>query len=141
WVAVRGARDIHATPEGANQWIKVFAWYFDRGSIEILWLLSLPLTMAAMRHHPHRRVFLVGFPAALLLTFLDPLWFDPIARSLTSYHTYFRLFWLLPVAVGMAALVTMLARGITLARPTRRPVAAPLALVLVACAVLALMPG
>jgi hypothetical protein len=107
--ALRNEAAIHTQPIGFGHWLETIANYLGRGSVEVLWLLTLPFAALLLRDR-RARAYLLFFPASLLATFLNPLLFHPVARTLTSYHTYSRLLWLLPVVPGLAVLLTLFAR-------------------------------
>jgi hypothetical protein len=129
-------------PAYVSTWQKALHLYTNYGCTEVVWLLSLPL-LAALLGDRRRRAYLVGFPIVLGLTFANPLLYDLVARNLTSYPTYFRLWWLLPVGPGLAALLALVGRFVSRASaPAGRPlVLTPLAVTAVGLLVLALLPG
>jgi hypothetical protein len=92
-----------------------FYWYIQLGSAELMWLFLLPLLGFLLRPRS-RLAYPVVFPLLFLLTFANPFLTDVVATYLSSYWTYFRVLWLLPVAVGLAAsfalLVRLLSRGL-----------------------------
>jgi hypothetical protein len=93
-------------------WRTWFAWaghYCAAGTWEAIWLLSLPLLWLLLGS-ARRRTYLLVFPLVLLATFHNPLLADPVAYYLTSYPTFFRVFWLYPVAIGLGVLLALLAR-------------------------------
>lgn len=90
-------------------WFLHLGAYVEYGSAEALWLLLLPV-LALVLHERHRCAYLIVFPIVLTATFANPLLADPVATHLTSYHTFFRTFWLFPVAAGLGATLALLAR-------------------------------
>jgi hypothetical protein len=98
-------------------WFRYLGMYAGEGSWEGLWLLLLPW-LAVLLGTWQRSAYLVVFPCVLLLTFCNPLLCDFVAIHLTSYWTFFRVFWLLPVAAGLGTFLALWGRlaGQTLAR-------------------------
>jgi hypothetical protein len=112
------------------------------GSAELVWLLSLPLLVVLVGER-RGLAYLVVFPFLLTLTFVNPLLFHPVATYLTSYFTYHRLLWLLPVGPGLAILLALSVRLVLRLRALapRQEVAAGLGLTLAGLALTFLLPG
>ena len=115
---------LGSRPFYMQHWLMAVTYYTRHGSAEIVWLLTLPL-QAALLHDPHRRSYLIWFPLVLGLTFANPLLFHVVAAKVSSYSTYMRIWWLLPVAPGLAVLFALTVRF--LARVLPRGNAMPLA--------------
>jgi hypothetical protein len=93
---------------------------------------------------PRRRAYLVIFPCILGLTFANPFLRNWVAANLTSHHTYYRLWWLLPVGPGLAILFALGVRFLSrLAEPaqTASRVLVPLGFAAVGLAVTCALPG
>jgi hypothetical protein len=92
--------------------------YLRAGSVEVLWVFCVPL-LAALLVQARRKEYLVVFPVVLGLTFANPLLYHVVSRTLTSYVTYERVWWLFPVGPGLGALLALIARFLTIS--LRRP--------------------
>ena len=112
-------REVMADPAIGGQVPFSWSWmtgllylsmYCSDGAWEALWLLSLPIL--GLLVGGRARAYLVWFPLLLLATFANPLLADPVAAFLTSYATYFRVYWLLPIAVGIGSLAALLTRSV-----------------------------
>lgn len=90
------------------------------GSSEKIWFLMLPL-LSVLLGDRRRQAYLVFFPVVALLTFANPFLADPVATYLTSYHTYFRVYWLVPVACGLGATLALLSRLLSKSLPETFP--------------------
>ena len=101
----------------------------------------LPVLAFGLRHRA-ARAYLVGLPVALLLTTLNPLSFPWVARYLTSYHTHFRLFWLIPFTLGISSAIVLAADALasTWNLTGRWGTAGPVAIVLATSALLTFLP-
>jgi hypothetical protein len=98
-------------PAEASTWKAAVDSYTAHGSAEVIWMLSLPLLAVFLRDR-WRRTYLVAFPFVLALTFANPLLYHLVAKNLTSYVTYFRMWWLFPVGPGLAALFALSVRAL-----------------------------
>jgi hypothetical protein len=111
WLAIRG-NSVYLPESGRSSWQ---AWFFEwdryagAGSAEIIWLSTLPLAYVLVRDS-RSRALLVVLPIVLLLTFGNPLWQQSVAGRLTGGVTYYRLFWLYPVGLGLSVLLALLSR-------------------------------
>jgi hypothetical protein len=104
-------------------WWRGFAYlhnYIHFGSSERIWFLSLPL-LSLLLGDRRRQAYLVVFPVVGFLTFANPFLADPVATYLTSYHTYSRVYWLLPVACGLGATLALLSRLLSKSLPETFP--------------------
>ncbi len=111
WSAVHNDT-VFDRPGGYTSWQRWFAeWdmYAGRGSAEVVWFLALPLLFVLLGGR-RGRAYLVGMPAVLLLTFGNPFLYAEVAAKMTSGLTYYRLFWLYPVGMGLGVLLALLAR-------------------------------
>jgi Family of unknown function (DUF6077) len=99
-------------PAGASTWMAAVDSYTAHGSAEVIWILSLPLLAVLLRDR-WRWSYLVGFPFALALTFANPLLYHLVAKNLTSYVTYFRMWWLFPIGPGLAVLFALSVRALS----------------------------
>jgi hypothetical protein len=109
-----------AIPMINRDWLSTFVSHCGRGTAEILWFLTLPFLFFMLRNR-HARSYLLVFPALLLISLLNPFMFDIVAGSLTSYHTYSRLLWLLPVGPGLGVLLALTCRFVDRALPCGPP--------------------
>ncbi len=92
-----------------HAWFATLLVHAGRGSVEILWVVLLPL-VAALLPGPRGRGLLVIYPALVLATVANP-WLRPlVAGRLTTDMGYYRLFWLFPVGAGLASATALLAR-------------------------------
>ena len=137
---------MQGQPERMSSWWSAASYVFRHGGIEVAWLAALPILWVLLdglgpRDARYRRAYLVGLPVLLALTFANPLLFDVVARGFTSYHTYPRLWWLLPVGAGYATLAALLARLAARIRPWRHPERVAVAVVAAQAAILFAMPG
>jgi hypothetical protein len=111
WLAVRGDAAFH--PELDRTWWQgwFFEWdrYSGNGSAEIVWLATLPLLWVLLADW-RSRLFLIGLPALLLLTFANPLLQSAVATQLTGAVAYSRLFWLFPEGLALAVLLALVSR-------------------------------
>jgi hypothetical protein len=143
-LAIRqGYAEMGGQPAYVSTWLNALHFYTNYGCAELAWLLSLPL-LAALLGDRRRQAYLVGFPLVLGLTFANPLLYHVVARNLTSYPTYFRLWWLLPIGPGLAALLALVARFLSRALDPaggRSLVLTPLAVTGVGLLLMGLMPG
>jgi hypothetical protein len=98
-------------PGHSRSWQAALAYYTEHGCAEVIWILSLPI-LAILLAARWRRAYLVIFPLVLGLTFANPLFYDIVAQHLTSYVTYARVWWLLPVAPGLGALLALSVRAL-----------------------------
>lgn len=97
-----------------------FHYHTAYGSAEWMWLLLLPL-LSLLILERHRRGYLVVFPILAWLTFANPFLADVVATYLTSYLTYFRVYWLLPVAVGLGTTLALVSRLLSKTLPALGP--------------------
>lgn len=70
----------------------------------VLWALSAVWIL--IRGDRLQKILLVGAPALLLLTFLNPLLVGPVCRYVTTSLVYWRLWWLLPAYLLPAVVLT-----------------------------------
>ncbi len=108
---------------GSWTWYRGFIYlhyYIHFGSSERIWLLSLPL-LSLLLGDRRRQAYLIFFPIVALLTFANPFLADLVATYLTSYHTYFRVYWLVPVACGLGATLALLSRLLSKSLPETFP--------------------
>ncbi|HWB12515.1 MAG TPA: DUF6077 domain-containing protein [Pirellulales bacterium] len=113
------------------------------GCADMLWLFLLPVIGLLLADY-RRLAYTVVFPAVLLLTFANPLLSFPVATYVTSKDVYHRLFWLLPVGVGLGsgfALSGRLAQKIVARRNHHAWRHLPLAVVAAEIGLLAALPG
>lgn len=112
-----------------------------RGASLFVWIMLLP-PLAAMITARGARAILVWVPVGLALTVLSPAAFDVVAGGLTSYHTYYRLFWLLPMGLGTAVGLALAADYISSSFrwPSRAPHRSALPLMLAFVCGLASLP-
>jgi len=96
-------------------WFDLVQTAAGKGSVEILWVLMLPL-LAILLTPRSRRGYPLIMPVILFLTFGNPLLARWVWSNLTSSPTYYRTLWLYPVGVGLAVSVALLSR---LAEKTR----------------------
>ena len=89
------------------------AGHVESGSWEMVWFLLLPV-LALLLPHPWS-IYPVFFSGILMLTWANPALCDPIAQTLTNYWTYFRIYWMLPVWIGIGLTLTLLGRICALA--------------------------
>lgn len=98
-----------------NRWFAVVDEHLGGGRADLLWLLTLPFQAILLRES-HRQLYWLFFPWLLMVTFLNPALHSWVAVHLTSYPTYYRLLWLLPVGTGLGAFfplsIRLLIRGI-----------------------------
>lgn len=129
-------------PFFSASWFETLGHYTYYGSAEIVWLLSLPLLPWLL---PSRKglSYLVVFPIVLGLTFANPLMYDLVAANLTSYYTYFRLWWLFPVGMGLAAFFALAIRFCMRVLPATPGASSvlPLVLALAGFALTYVLPG
>jgi hypothetical protein len=92
-----------------SPWLEALVLYGPYGSAEVIWLFSLPI-VAALLGVRRRGVYLIVFPLLLGITFANPLLYDVVAPHVTSYYTYYRLWWLFPVGPGLAVLLALTVR-------------------------------
>jgi hypothetical protein len=108
--AVQGDAAYHPeAPAALETWYREWLRYAGSGSAEFVWLASLPIlwiTLPSWRS----RAYLVLLPLLLFLTFGNPLLQRFVASHLTAAVTYYRLFWLYPVGIGLGALLAILSR-------------------------------
>jgi len=125
--------------EGVS-WLQSVSWGgIDYGSAELLWALLLP-TAAGLLVSRQARAYLVWLPCLAAATSLNPLAYEWVASHLTSYHTYNRLLWLLPIGAGLGAAVA-LASDAVLAPWSSDRSATRLLLVIGMVAAVACLPG
>jgi hypothetical protein len=98
-------------PADAITWKAAVESYTAYGSAEVIWMLSLPLLAVLLRDR-WRRTYLVSFPFVLAFTFANPLLYHQVAKNLTSYVTYFRMWWLFPIGPGLAVLFALSVRAL-----------------------------
>jgi hypothetical protein len=109
-VAVRGDPAYHPeAPPALPAWYREWDRYAGSGSAEIVWLLTLPL-LCALLPTWRSRALLIALPALLFITFANPLLQTFVSSHLTGSVTYYRLFWLYPVGLGLASLLALLSR-------------------------------
>jgi hypothetical protein len=92
----------------ATTWFGYVRSYTTAGCAEVLWLWLLP--WLALFLGRGRWTYLVVFPLVLTATFNNPLLCDFVAEHLTTYWNFTRVFWLLPVGVGLGAFVALAGR-------------------------------
>jgi hypothetical protein len=111
WLAVRGDAAYHPELDRTSWQGWFFEWdrYSGNGSAEIVWLTTLPLMWVLVAVW-RSRLFLIGLPALLLLTFANPLVQSVVASRLTGAVAYSRLFWLFPEGLGLGVLLALLSR-------------------------------
>ena len=131
---------LHARPFGSSEWLETLQSFLGVGAAEILWFLSLPLLSLFVRES-RARAYLLLSPLVAALTLLDPLLFHIVAGSLTSYHTYPRLFWLLPVGPGLAVLLALGCRALGRVLDGDKATDRPFGLALALCAISIVLPG
>jgi hypothetical protein len=98
-----------ATMSAGDRWLGYFLAQASEGSATLIWILCLPLLAVLLAGWP-RQVYLLGVPVLLLLTFANPFLTKFVTLHFTSQYGYYRLLWLFPVGVGLAALFALLAR-------------------------------
>jgi hypothetical protein len=124
-------------------WFRYLGTYTAKGSWEGLWLLLLPWLWVLLRSR-QRAAYLVLFPLVFTLTFNNPLLCDPVAKHLTSPWTFPRVFWLLPVGMGLGTFLALLGRLLGRALRSGLPLPTELlagALILAGCAGSWFLPG
>jgi hypothetical protein len=105
-----GSGDIFFRPHELDTWFKqLFHNTGHSGPLEACFVLAFPW-IARVTRERRARAYLVALPIFLLLGVANPLLFHPVARGLTSYETYYRLFWIFPVWTALAALLALLVR-------------------------------
>lgn len=119
--AIDGPKALLVTPPHLATWSLAVRHYRQQGSLEMLWILLLPIApmLIGKRTGSERRAraYLIVLPALLGLTFLNPFLYHEIAQRVTTYLTYFRMWWLLPTQVGVAVLMVHLSRWLSARRP------------------------
>ena len=93
----------------------------DHGATGIFWIACLPILATVLPSRPSR-AYLVAMPIFLTLTVLNPFLYEPVAKNLTSYITYHRLYWLCSAPVGLAAGAAVNADYVVAARRADRGV-------------------
>lgn len=109
--SVRGdvAYQADAPPPSSQEWYREWDRYAGNGSAEIVWLATLPLLWVLLAGWRSRAI-LIGLPAVLFLSFGNPWLQSLVSSKLTGAVTYYRLFWLYPVGLGLSILLALLAR-------------------------------
>jgi hypothetical protein len=109
--AIRGdaAYQPEATRGAVQTWFFEWDRYAGNGSAEVVWLVTLPL-LTILLPTWRSRALLVGLPAILLVTYGNPFLQAIVSARLTGAVTYYRLFWLYPVGLGLAVLLALAAR-------------------------------
>ncbi len=88
--------------EFTQSWLEVFRLFFRENLLyPVLGLLAL--CFFAYRGSKDEKLLFVVYPLVLLLTFLNPLLYRFVARYLTGIPLYWRLIWLLPTFIAVAA--------------------------------------
>jgi hypothetical protein len=95
-------------PYSATKGFAYMLGHIENGSWELVWFLLLPVLWMLL---PRRwALYPVTFSVVYVLTWANPALTDPIAKYLTNYWVYFRVFWLLPVWIGIGLTLVLLTR-------------------------------
>jgi hypothetical protein len=90
--------DFHAAE--AFHPFQILREYWGRGSF--FYLYGVGAVVYCSRQHYFSRVLFLWSPVCMCVTLWNPKLAGYVARYLTSYATYWRLLWLLPLGVGIA---------------------------------------
>jgi hypothetical protein len=86
---------------------QIFSTYMGNGRWMFLGYIAVMLALFAIGNSKIR-LFYVYTPIILLLTIWNPIFAPWIARYFTSFATYWRVYWLLPIGMGYALLLILL---------------------------------
>ena len=82
------------------------------GTGVVFYLLYLVgIAFAIRRMDSIGKIAFVFVPAILILSIWNPIFVNLIAKYITSYPTYWRLYWLFPLGIGIAYLAVLLFRS------------------------------
>jgi hypothetical protein len=128
---------------GRPSWLGQLNLQTDSTGAEMIWVLSLPLTALLLKER-RRRTYLIFFPALLFATAANPFLYDIVIAYIMPQIVYYRILWLFPVGVGLAALLALLSRLTARILAGRLPIGEsyfPLTVALVGTVLYALLPG
>jgi len=140
WMSLEDYSSAAETYPHLRSWYSRITFYLRFGTAEVVWVFTLPL-LAAILVDNWRKPYLTWFPIAMGLTFANPFLYTPVCLYLTSYYTYDRMWWLLPVGPGLGVLLALIVRYVSRCLRQSPGVGFPLVITALGLAVAWGMPG